>query len=175
MRLCPARTPWRLNCLNFTHLSVNGLRRYRYILGSAGTLIFDVTIVMQSLLYRDRKPLDPPMSSGYLPPRSIGMGGSLSASGMLSRTSTMRSEQLRRTRGHSLSSTTRIGSTRRGTPSVLLRRDDVPELEPLLLPDAVRVEDQIGTVPRYRSTTTFEWRCADTSSVGDVIDDTALS
>lgn len=67
------------------HILTGGLHRYthRYILGSGGTLLFDVTIVAQSFLYKGRKPLvhghHSLSASGYLPPRSVGVssvGGS---------------------------------------------------------------------------------------------------
>jgi hypothetical protein len=146
-----------------------GWRRYSYIFGSGGTLLFDVTIVAQAFLYRGRRPLDPLISSasGYLPPRSVGMGGSLSASGIISRTSTTRSGQLRRTLSGRSVSTSRMGSIKTGTlhPSNLGHMNgDMPEREPLLT-EPVTIEDQLG-MPRYRSTSISERRRTDPPPIG---------
>ena len=96
------------------------------------------------------------------------MGGSLSASGITSRTSTMRSEQLRRTRGRSSSSMPFIGSTyltsyRDGLGHA---RDNMPEREPLLSETMGIEVSTPPAMPRYRSTSTSERPLTESPPVG---------
>lgn len=94
-------------------------KQNRYILGSGGTLLFDVTIVAQSFLYKGRKPLDPPLSSasGYLPPRSVGVSRDVSVHGDTA-TGLSRSGTLRSRRAGTGGSGIGIGDAGAGTSSI---------------------------------------------------------
>lgn len=147
-----------------------------YILGSAGTLLFDVTIVIQSFLYRGRKPLDPPLSSasGFLPPRSVGFHSSIhSISGhnstilshshhgsvirgtISSRTATLRARMgsMKRAAIHAVQTR---GSESRGEAAEEGPGDVDTERAPLLRSptSSIGSQEEESSGPRYSSTST---------------------
>ena len=91
----------------------------RYLLGSGGTLLFDITIVTQSFIYAGRPPLPPSTSSGFtgpIRPHSRSSSKMVRYAGDIEylASTTERDPLLVRTRARSESMATHRGSARGG-------------------------------------------------------------